>query len=359
MSADASAVTVALSLVSHTNVGKTTLARSLLRRDIGEVRDEAHVTQSAEPHTLVESPTGDRLLLWDTPGFGDSARLAKRLAQAGNPIGWFLSEVWDRFRDRAFWSSQRAVRNVLEQADAVLYLVNASESPQDAGYLDAELRVLELIDKPVLVLLNQLGRPQPPQAEAAELQRWRERVQPFSCVREVLALDAFVRCWVQEGRLLQAVGAALPAARQAAFERLRTAWDERGRATWSAAMEVLAERLARAAFDREPVVEAGWSGRLRQVGARSAASRGHGHAARTGDAGAGRATRRRRPRLDRPADPPARSGRPGDRESADAPGRALRGAGAGQRGQGRGAGRAADRRAGRAEGRHRHRRPHA
>lgn len=267
MSADASAVTVALSLVSHTNVGKTTLARSLLRRDIGEVRDEAHVTQSAEPHTLVESPAGDRLLLWDTPGFGDSARLAKRLAQAGNPIGWFLSEVWDRFRDRAFWSSQRAVRNVLEQADAVLYLVNASESPQDAGYLDAELRVLELIGKPVLVLLNQLGRPQPPQAEAAELQRWRERVQPFGCVREVLALDAFVRCWVQEGRLLQAVGAALPAARQAAFERLRTAWDERGRTTWSAAMAVLAERLTRAALDREPVAEAGWSGRLRQVGA--------------------------------------------------------------------------------------------
>eukprot|EP01136_Pigoraptor_vietnamica_P016338 Opistho-1_new@4791 len=161
MSPDVSAATVALSLVSHTNVGKTTLARSLLRRDIGEVRDEAHVTQSAEQHTLVESPAGDRLLLWDTPGFGDSVRLAKRLAQAGNPIGWFLSEVWDRFRDRAFWSSQRAVRNVLEQADAVLYLVNASESPQDAGYLDAELRVLDLIGKPVLVLLNQLGRPQP------------------------------------------------------------------------------------------------------------------------------------------------------------------------------------------------------
>ena len=36
--------TLSLSLVSHTNVGKTTLARTLLARDIGEVRDEAHVT---------------------------------------------------------------------------------------------------------------------------------------------------------------------------------------------------------------------------------------------------------------------------------------------------------------------------
>jgi predicted GTPase len=30
-----------LSLVSHTNVGKTTLARTLLGRDVGEVRDAA------------------------------------------------------------------------------------------------------------------------------------------------------------------------------------------------------------------------------------------------------------------------------------------------------------------------------
>ena len=37
---------VTLSLVSHTNVGKTTLARTLLRQDVGEVRDQAHVTES-------------------------------------------------------------------------------------------------------------------------------------------------------------------------------------------------------------------------------------------------------------------------------------------------------------------------
>ena len=27
---------------------------------------------------MIESPEGDRLELWDTPGFGDSARLARR-----------------------------------------------------------------------------------------------------------------------------------------------------------------------------------------------------------------------------------------------------------------------------------------
>ena len=150
---------VSLSLVSHTNVGKTTLARTLLARDVGEVRDEAHVTETAEAQALIESGEGDRLLLWDTPGFGDSLRLARRMALAGNPIGWFLTEVWDRWRDRAFWSSQRALKHVWEQCDVVLYLVDASQAPEDVGYLEAEMQVLALTGKPAVVLLNQLGAP--------------------------------------------------------------------------------------------------------------------------------------------------------------------------------------------------------
>ena len=58
---------ITLSLVSHTNAGKTTLARTLLGRDVGEVRDEAHVTTSAERYVLLESAAGDVLYLWDTP----------------------------------------------------------------------------------------------------------------------------------------------------------------------------------------------------------------------------------------------------------------------------------------------------
>ncbi len=260
-------LTISLSLVSHTNAGKTTLARTLLGRDIGEVRDEAHVTLESEVHTMVASPMGDRLQLWDTPGFGDSLRLAKRLAQAGQPIGWFMSEVWDRLRDRGFWSSQRALRNILDEADVVLYLVNASEAPQDAGYLDAELRVLTLLDKPVIVLLNQLGRPQSPQEESAEVRRWAQRTQSAPCVRKVLALDAFARCWVQEGTLLDAVDEALPGASREAFDRLREAWLDRNRRTFHSAMGVLAERLTFAATDREVISEAGWTGRLREVAA--------------------------------------------------------------------------------------------
>jgi hypothetical protein len=257
---------ISLSLVSHTNVGKTTLARTLLARDVGEVRDEAHVTQAAEAQLLVESPQGDRLLLWDTPGFGDSLRLAKRMAQAGNPIGWFLTEVWDRWRDRGFWSSQRALKHVWEQCNVVLYLVDASQAPEDVGYLDAELQVLALTGKPAIALLNQLG--EPGGEDEALIERWQRRLEGAPGVRAVLALDAFSRCWVQEGVLWQAVAPLLPAAQREAFDRLQAVWRERQLAIWRESMAELSRRLVRAALDTQLVEANGWRGSMKLVGSR-------------------------------------------------------------------------------------------
>ena len=73
-------VTLSLSLVSHTNVGKTTLARTLLGRDVGEVRDAAHVTESADAHELIASAEGDRLLLWGHSQGGHSSLWTGHLA---------------------------------------------------------------------------------------------------------------------------------------------------------------------------------------------------------------------------------------------------------------------------------------
>lgn len=241
---------VSLSLISHTNAGKTTLARTLLGRDVGEVRDAPHVTAEATPYPLVRTDHGDLLTLWDTPGFGDSVRLARRLRQAGNPIGWFLGQVWDRYQDRALWLSQLAVRNVAEQADVVLYLVNAAEAPADAGYLAPELEVLEWVGKPVLVLLNQTGPPREPAAEAADAARWRTALAAAPHVRSVLAFDAFARCWVQEFTLFAAVDPLVPAGSHAAFGRLASAWRDRRMSEFDRSMAALAGPLVRAAADR-------------------------------------------------------------------------------------------------------------
>jgi hypothetical protein len=189
-------VNVDVSLLSHTNAGKTTIARTLLRQDIGEVADRPHVTELAESHVLIESGTGDALVLWDTPGFGDSARLLRRLRNAGNPFGWFLAQVWDRVTDRPFWCSQQAMRNARESS-----------------------------------------------------------VSKRSSVCGVLPFDAFARCWIQEGTLLEHIERCLPEDHRAALTRLRDAWRLRNLEVFERSMQVIAKQLTRVALDSERLAD--------------------------------------------------------------------------------------------------------
>lgn len=303
--------TITLSLISHTNVGKTTLARTLLRRDVGEVLDQAHVTEVSEAHELIVSEDA-RLLLWDTPGLGDSARLVRRLRTESNPVGWILHQVWDRNRDRPLYSSQEAARNIKEDADVVLYLVNASEDPEDAGYVAWELELLGWIGKPVIVLLNQTGEADPgttapvetrtpleeatargfaspssaaagdgvtaasprttwadpgaPAGAGAEapvrgrapargnaeaVARWDAAMRDWPIVRHVLPLDAFTRCWVQEGLLLSSVVSVLEEPARSTMRELADVWQRRNLAVFDESAARIGTYLAAAAADHE------------------------------------------------------------------------------------------------------------
>jgi hypothetical protein len=244
--------TITLSLISHTNAGKTTLARTLLRRDVGEVRDAAHVTLFNEAYVLIET-AGARLVLWDTPGFGDSARLLKRLKRMEQPLKWFFSQLWDRITNRPLWCAQQAMKNVRDQAEAVLYLVNASESLAGGTFVEHEMEILGWLGKPVVVILNQTGSPRPAAEEAAEENIWREHLQKFSFVREVLNMDAFSRCWVQEGELMEKIAGVLPQEKRASFSLLSAAWMHRNEEVFRTAMRLVAHQLTASALDGAPV----------------------------------------------------------------------------------------------------------
>ena len=239
---------VTLSLISHTNAGKTTLARTLLRRDVGEVRDAAHVTLFNESYTLLEQDAR-MLRLWDTPGFGDSARLLKRLRREKNPIFWFLSQTWDRLTDKPLWCSQQALKNVRDDADVVLYLVNATEPPEVAAYITPEMEILGWVGKPVLVLLNQTGPAQDPAIEDSETNAWRDHLSVYPFVRDVLRLDAFARCWVQEERLMEVLAPLMSVAKVESFKQLKRAWHQRNVDIFRRSSRVLSELLTAAVVD--------------------------------------------------------------------------------------------------------------
>ena len=70
-------------------------------------------------------------------------------------------------------------------------------------------------------------------------------------MREVLALDAFARCWVHERVFYEAVGKLLPATQQAGYARLFASWQAQNKARFQQAMQLLSSQLAVSAQDSE------------------------------------------------------------------------------------------------------------
>ena len=129
-----------------------------------------------------------------------------------------------------------------------------------SGALAPELWVIPEGGTPVS--LGQIGH-----AGEAELEAvWRARLAHAKGVHAVLPLDAFSRCWVQEGVLWQAVAPLLPSAQQAAFARLKAAWQARQLTRCKTSMAELAQRLALATLDVQTVESDGWRGAARGIG---------------------------------------------------------------------------------------------
>lgn len=260
MSAAARALT--LSLISHTNAGKTTLARTLLRRDVGEVFDQAHVTLESQRYTLLPpGPDDGGIELWDTPGFGDSARLLREVEGREQPLDWLAEQRFDPVTQRALHSSQCAVVNVVEHADVILYLVNASEDPVAAGYVEPEMRILGWTQRPVIVVLNHTGSPMETDARRRAEERWRWHLASHAAVRDVISLDAFTRCWVQEGLLLLRLEALVEERSTPLAMELLERWRDENLSVLTGSACELAKLLIGVAADAEPVGEA-WLPRL-------------------------------------------------------------------------------------------------
>ncbi len=238
---------IAISLAGHTNNGKTTLARTLLRKNVGVVDDRPHVTDIADGHVLAKDGEAE-IILWDLPGFGDSARLKKRLMQSGL-VAWLLT-TFDRWTDRPLWCSQQCLQNARNDADVVLYLVEAGADPAGSAEVRAEMEVLGMIGKPVILLLNQTGMPDG-KRDAALVQGWLDSLADCGFLRGALPLDGWMRCWIQEATLFQRIAAILPPVKQPHFDRLITDWKkEHHDRVLAVSVQIMADALAETAADR-------------------------------------------------------------------------------------------------------------
>ncbi|MCF5649051.1 DUF3482 domain-containing protein [Pseudomonas syringae] len=162
---------IKLAVVGHTNVGKTSLLRTLTGDvSFGEVSHRPSTTRHVEGARL--SVDGEALVeLYDTPGLEDAIALLDYLERLDRPgerldgparLTRFLegSEARQRFEQEA-----KVMRQLL-YSDAGLYVIDARE-PVLAKYRD-ELAVLASCGKPLLPVLNFVSAQQHREPE------WRE-----------------------------------------------------------------------------------------------------------------------------------------------------------------------------------------
>ena len=162
----ASGEALKLAVVGHTNTGKTSLLRTLLR-DVyfGEVKNEAATTRHVEQAKLTDSQTGEVLVaLYDTPGLEDASGLMDWLEDntASRRDGierlqQFLAADIARgsesnvSNDYDYSQEAKVIRQLLA-SDMAIYVVDARE-PVLGKYKD-ELAILSWAAIPVMPVFN-------------------------------------------------------------------------------------------------------------------------------------------------------------------------------------------------------------
>jgi len=154
-----------LAVVGHTNTGKTSILRTLLR-DVyfGEVKNEAATTRHVEQAKLTDSQMGEVLVvLYDTPGLEDASGLMdwledntasrrdgiERLQQF---LAADIAQGGDALSSNEDYSQEAKVIRQLLASDMAIYVVDARE-PVLGKYKD-ELAILSWAAIPVMPVFN-------------------------------------------------------------------------------------------------------------------------------------------------------------------------------------------------------------
>lgn len=240
-----------LAVVGHTNVGKTSLLRTLTRDvGFGEVSHRPSTTRHVEGARL--SVDGESLLeLYDTPGLEDAIALLDFLERVDRPgerldgparLARFLegSEARQRFEQEA-----KVLRQLLG-SDAGLYVIDARE-PVLAKYRD-ELAVLASCGKPLLPVLNFVSSAQRREPD------WREALARLG-LHALVRFDSVTPPEDGERRLYESLALLLETSRPQ-LERLILDQQAQREARRQSAARLIAELLVDCAACRRSVAAA-------------------------------------------------------------------------------------------------------
>jgi hypothetical protein len=199
MSHDTGIQAINIAVVGHTNTGKTSLIRTLLRDDrFGNIDESAGTTRYVEKSTIF---AGDDAVinLYDTPGFEDSSALLQALDELSQSVEARLpAELLRAFIAQAghFAEFEQEIK-VLRQSihsDVLLYIIDVRE-PLLGKYRD-EVEILSMAGKPIVPVFNFIA------GNSDSLVRWREQMAQFN-LHAALNFDTVAFDFEAEKRLYQ------------------------------------------------------------------------------------------------------------------------------------------------------------
>ena len=147
---------IVLSVVGHTNAGKTSLIRTLLRNtSFGQVDSRAGTTRHVEAAQILLQ--GKPFLeLRDTPGLEDSVALADRLQKSAQASGRDTLQAFIASESKAqeFEQEIKVIKQILI-SDILLYVIDCREPVLEKYRF--ELRCLSMAARPIIPVLNFIG----------------------------------------------------------------------------------------------------------------------------------------------------------------------------------------------------------
>jgi Domain of unknown function (DUF3482)/50S ribosome-binding GTPase len=198
-SSSASPAPIRIAVVGHTNAGKTSLIRTLLRDDrFGEIDDAAGTTRYVEK-AAVFAADDEAINLFDTPGFEDSSALLQTLEELdahtqsripADLLRAFIAQA-DQFPE--FTQETKVLRQTLN-SDVLLYIIDVRE-PLLGKYHD-EVEILSKAGKPIIPVFNFIA------GHKLGLARWREQMTRFN-LHAALEFDTVAFDFEAEKRLYQ------------------------------------------------------------------------------------------------------------------------------------------------------------
>lgn len=237
---------IAIAVVGHTNVGKTSLLRTLTRQgSFGEVSARPGTTRHVERIDLrIDGQAAVRF--FDTPGLEDAVALQHYLrslpGEFANPVERVRNFLAGPEAHAAYEQEAKVLRTMLE-VDAAVYVIDCRQDVLPK--YRSEIELLCACARPVMPVLNFIA------ASAERADAWRALLAGFN-LHVWMQFDAVAPFVGAERQLFQDL-CVLLRARQAELQAVVAELERQGAARRAAAATLVARLLVHAAALRHPV----------------------------------------------------------------------------------------------------------